>query len=143
MWYDTGRPETAHPEPMSAQEKITIIEGPPPTFEAATETWLYALAEGPSPSRIALCRLRTFNGPALVERCYRAWQNRQSAALEFRSEDGLTQQAQIVAARWAELDDGQILLIWVRLDEDDIEVEIEVEDEVDDDLDDLDPDPGL
>ncbi len=123
---------------MPAQEKITIIEGPPPTFEAATEPWLLGLVEGVSPSRVVLCRLRTFNGPALVERCYRAWRNRQSAALEFRSDDGLTQQAQIVAARWAEIDDGHVLLLWVRLDEDDIEIQIEVEDELDDDSD---PDP--
>jgi hypothetical protein len=127
---------------MPAQEKITIIEGPPPTFEAATEPWLLGLVEAPSPSRVVLCRLRTFNGPALVERCYRAWRNRQSVALEFRSEDGLTQQAQIVAARWAELEDGQILLLWVRLDENDIEIQIEVEDELDDDSD-VDPDPDL
>ncbi len=126
---------------MTAQEKITIIEGPPPTFEAATEPWLYGLVEGPAPSRVALCRLRTFNGPALVERCFRAWTNGQTAALEFRSEDGLTQQARIVAARWAEVEDGQVLLLWVGLDESDIEVQIEVEDEIDDDADDLDPDP--
>jgi hypothetical protein len=127
---------------MPAQEKITIIEGPPPTFEAATEPWLLGLVEGPSASRVVLCRLRTFNGPALVERCFRAWRNRQSADLEFRSEDGLTQQAQIVAARWAELEDGQLLLLWVRLDENDIEIQIEVEDELDDDSD-VDPDPEL
>jgi len=127
---------------MPAQEKITIIEGPPPTFEAATEPWLLGLVEGPSPSRVVLCRLRTFNGPALVERCFRAWRNRQSAALEFRSDDGLTQQAQIVAARWADMEDGQILLLWVSLDENEIEIQIEIEDELDDDADDLDPDPG-
>ncbi|HLB65445.1 MAG TPA: hypothetical protein VJJ46_11430 [Anaerolineales bacterium] len=127
---------------MPAQEKITIIEGPPPTFEAATEPWLLGLVEGPSPSRVVLCRLRTFNGPALVERCFRAWRNCQSAALEFRSDDGLTQQAQIVAARWADMEDGQILLLWVSLDENEIEIQIEIEDELDDDADDLDPDPG-
>src|SRR3989337_1340949 len=127
---------------MPAQEKITIIEGPPPTFEAATEPWLLGLVEGPSPSRVVLCRLRTFNGPALVERCFRAWRNRQSAALEFRSDDGLTQQAQIVAARWADMEDGQILLLWVSLDANEIEIQIEIEDELDDAADNLDPDPG-
>ena len=54
-------------------EKITIIEGPPPTFEERADDWVQSLAEAAQPSRTALTRLRTFNGPALVERCYRAW----------------------------------------------------------------------
>jgi hypothetical protein len=108
-------------------EKITIIEGPPPTFEIAGESWLLGLAEGAAPSHVAVCRLRTFNGPALVERCYRAWRDRQAMFLEYRSEDGLTQQAPVVAARWTEQDEGHILSLWVRMDADDVELGIDLD----------------
>jgi hypothetical protein len=108
-------------------EKITIIEGPPPTFEVVGEAWLLGLVEGPSAPQVALCRLRTFNGPALVERCYRAWRDSQGVQLEYRADDGLTQQAPVVAARWIEADQGQVLMLWVRMDADDVEVEIDFE----------------
>jgi hypothetical protein len=126
---------------MADPEKITIIEGPPPTFEAVSDSWAFGLAEGPIPFQIALCRLRAVNGPALVERCYRAWHAGQPTSLEYRSEDGLTHEAPIVAARWAEVDEGQILLLWIRLQPEDVEFEIEVDDELDEDADDHDPDP--
>lgn len=127
---------------MSELRKITIIEGPPPTFELANEPWLGGLNEGPTPTRIALCHVRTANGPALVERCYRAWRDQQSIFLEYRAEDGLTSEAPIVAVRWLELEEGDALLLWVRLEED-FEVEIDFEfgsldDEYDDDEDDED-----
>ena len=132
-------PEDSMPEP----EKITIIEGPPPTFEVVSDAWLFGLTEGPFPSQVALCRLRAFNGPALVERCYHAWRDGQSASLEYRTRDGLTQEAQIVAARWAEVGEGQLLLLWVRLEESEIEVEFEVDDEGDEEAEDPDLDLGL
>jgi len=109
---------------MSESRKITIIEGPSPTFEFVSDAWLLGLTESPLPSRVAVCRVRTFNGPALVERCYRAWRDSQPIHLEFRGEDGLTQQATIVAARWIGRPDGHLLMLWVRLDEDDTGVEI-------------------
>ena len=120
---------------MTEMRKITIIEGPPPTFELVSDPWLGGLSEGPLPTRIALCRVRTGNGPALVERCYRAWRDQQPIFLEYRSEDGLTKEAPIVAVRWLELDEGDVLLLWVRL-EDDFEVEIDIEfGSLDDDFD--------
>lgn len=127
---------------MSDEEKITIIEGPPPTFELVGEPWLMGLTESPYPSRIAMCRVRTSNGPALVERCYRAWQNLQSISLEYRDQDGMTEEAPIEAVRWVELPEGDTLLLWVRLDEDEFEIEIDIDiDGFDDDyLDDLDID---
>ncbi|MGA9533503.1 MAG: hypothetical protein WBR18_12365 [Anaerolineales bacterium] len=115
---------------MAEPQKITIIEGPPPTFEYASDGWLYGLTEGPRPYRMARCTLRTFNGPALVERCYRAWRDGETIDLEFRGDDGLTREAPIVAARWGETHEGDVLLIWVRLE--DSEVEIEFDDEDDD-----------
>jgi len=122
---------------MDEQAKITIIEGPPPTFEAATEAWLLGLTEGLVLSHVAVCRVRTANGPQLVERCYRAWRDGQSISLEYRAEDGSAQQAPIVAARWTEVPDGHMLLLWVRLEEGEIEVDLDFgAEDLDDDLED-------
>ncbi len=119
--------------------KITIIEGPPPTFEAVQEGWVLGLNESPKLADIAITRLRTFNGPALVERCFRAWKDGQAIQLEFRTMDGLLQEAPIVAARTLSTDEGQLLILWVRLDNDDVELEIDYEDDFgDSDEDDLD-----
>ena len=117
------------------EDKITIIEGPPPTFEATTDTWALGLSESPNLADIAVTQLRTFNGPALVERCYRAWKNRQSISLEYRSSEGLEHQAPIVAARYAELEDGHLLILWIRLTDDSLELELGYDDDVGDDED--------
>jgi hypothetical protein len=123
---------------MTEPQKITIIEGPPPTFELAAETWPYGLVESATPFQVAVCRLRTANGPGLVERCYRAWRDRQPITLEYRTEDGLTQDAPIIAARWIEAEEGQMLVLWVQLDPAETEIEFEVDDESDEDPGDLD-----
>ncbi len=117
-------------------DKITIIEGPTPTFEAVTEGWVQGLNESPSLADIAMTRLRTYNGPALVERCHRAWRNQQNINLEFRSSDGLEHEAPIVAARYVELEEGQLLLLWVRITDDEVELELGYEDDFGDDDDD-------
>ena len=117
---------------MSESDKITIIEGPPPTFELDTDSWLPGLVEGPVPSQVAMCRLRSQNAPELVERCYRAWRDHHPMTLEYRSEEGLTDQAQIIAARWGEIDEGQVLLLWVRLVQDPFQVRIDFDDGSDD-----------
>lgn len=110
---------------MAEARKITIIEGPPPTFELARDTWLLGLTESPVPTRVALCRVRTFNGPELVERCYQAWRDGQPINLEYRTQEGLTQQAPIVAVRWVEQSEGHVLFLWLRLKEDEIEIEVD------------------
>src|SRR4030067_96622 len=97
-------------------DKITIIEGPPPSFEAANDGWSFGLIETPNLYDIALTRLRTNNGPALVERCHRAWSHRNTIHLEYRGTDGLLNTAPILAARALEVDEGQLLLLWVRLE---------------------------
>ncbi|MFN2198137.1 MAG: hypothetical protein ACK2UW_18605 [Anaerolineales bacterium] len=126
---------------MEIEDKITIIEGPPPTFEAVSDGWVLGLTEGPTLSEIALTRVRTFNGPALVERCHRAWRHQQPIYLEFRAQDGLPQQAPIVAARHLQTDDGDMLLLWVRLTSEDVELELTyTDDELDDDDFDMDDD---
>lgn len=121
------------------EEKITIIEGPAPTFEAASEGWVSGLNESRTLGEIAMTRLRTFNGPALVERCHRAWRSQQPIHLEFRTSDGLDQQAPIVAARYLETEEGHVLILWVRLTDEEVELELGYEDDVgdgeDDDLD--------
>lgn len=117
-------------------DKITIIEGPPPTFEMVSDGWVSGLNEGPSLGNIAVTRLRTFNGPALVERCYRAWHNQQNIQLEFRTEEGLERQAPIVAARFVEVDDGHLLVLWLRMLDDEVGIELGYDDDEADDSED-------
>ncbi|MFO7624418.1 MAG: hypothetical protein R6V73_08700 [Anaerolineales bacterium] len=113
------------------EDKITIIEGPPPTFEMVEESWALGLNESPFLADIAITRLRTFNGPALVERCHRAWRNQQPIHLEYRETDGLEQRAPIVAARHVETEEGDLLILWVRLANEDAEIELDYEDDGD------------
>ena len=124
------------------EEKITIIEGPPPTFEEVSEGWVLGLHESPILADIALTRLRTFNGPELVERCHRAWRNLEPIHLEFRTPEGLDQKAPIVAARTVKTDEGDVLLLWIRLENEDAELELDYEDDDEDD-EDLDGDAPL
>jgi hypothetical protein len=106
-------------------DRITIIEGPPPAFELVTDGWAMGLSEGPHLFVPGLTRLRTFNGAALVERCYRAWHDRSSIVLHYRNELGLEQTAPIVAARHMTTGDGDVLLLWVYLDRSHVEYEVD------------------
>lgn len=125
------------------EDKITIIEGPPPTFELVDDGWATGVLEGPSLYNVAMTQLRTFNGGQLVERCYKAWRRQESIQLEYRSEDGDNKEANIVAARTTETEDGQVLMLWVTLPDEEIELAIGYDDEIDDndenDEEDLDP----
>jgi hypothetical protein len=115
-------------------EKITIIDGPPPVFEAVNDGWALGLNESSQRSVPALTRLRTFNGPALVERCYRAWHSQTPIHLHYRNDMGLEQAAPILAARNVETPDGHVLLLWVYLDHDKVEYELDKgDDETDED----------
>lgn len=118
-------------------DKITIIEGPPPVFEPVQDGWALGLNEGPQLTVNVMTRLRTFNGPALVERCYRAWHNKLPIHLHYRNELGLEQQAPILAARSLDIEDGNVLLLWIYLDRDEVEFEIDSGDDenAEDDLD--------
>ena len=104
--------------------KITIIEGPTPIFEASQDAWALSLNEGPFFYDMAITRLRTFNGNALVERCHRAWRHGETMFLEYRSEIGLTRESTIMAVRNIESPDGNILLLWVRRDPQDAKAEL-------------------
>jgi hypothetical protein len=111
------------------EDKITIIEGPPPNFEDVHEGWPLGLNESPSLHKLALTRLRTFNGPALVERCFRAWRKQQAIQLEFRAADGLIHNTPIVASRTLEADDGQLIFLWVRFTEQEALIELGTDDD--------------
>lgn len=118
-------------------DRITIIEGPPPIFEHVNDGWAMGLNESPNLSVPALTRLRTFNGPALVQRCYNAWNARSSIQLHYRNETGMEQTAPILAARNVETQDGQVLLLWVYLDSEAVEYEADPgdDDQIDDEND--------
>lgn len=120
-------------------EKITIIEGPPPVFEPAGDGWALGLNEGPLLTSIVMTRLRTFNGPALVERCYRAWKNHRTIPLEYRTSDGLIQYAPIVAVRFIETEEGHLLLLWLRMTEEEARKELDYEDDNDENSDEFPP----
>ena len=117
-------------------DRITIIEGPPPAFEPVQDGWALGLNETRQFSVTALTRLRTYNGPALVERCYRAWKQNQPINLHYRDETGLEAMAPILAARSVQTDDGHVLLLWLHVERNDMELEIDSEDDEDDDFED-------
>ena len=107
------------------KEKITIIEGPPPTFEAENNDWVLGLADSQQFYHLATTRLRTFNGPALVERCHRSWSSQDNIYLHYRNKLGLEQKVPIVAARAVDTDDGNVLILWVRLNPEEYEQNLE------------------
>lgn len=95
-------------------DKITIIEGPPPVFEDTNDGWAIGLNESPMLYDTIFTQVRTFNGPALVERCHHAWKKNSTIFLHYKNDLGVEEQAPIVAARSIETDDGQVLLLWLR-----------------------------
>jgi hypothetical protein len=95
-------------------DRITIIEGPPPVFEEIEDGWALGLNESPAIYNLALTRLRTFNGPALVERCHRAWNNQTTINLHYRNDMGLEETAPIMAVRSVDTNEGHMLLLWCR-----------------------------
>ncbi len=107
----------------SMDEKITIIEGPPPSFHKIDDGWALGLNESASYYRLSITQLRTFNGDALVERCHRAWSTQSDIYLHYRNMIGLEERAPIVAARSMDTADGQVLVLWVRHSPDQIEEE--------------------
>ena len=111
------------------EDKITIIEGPPPVFEPVQDGWALSLNEGPRLPLTVMTHLRTFNGPALVERCYRRWKLRLPIHLHYRNDLGLEEKAPIIAARALETTAGHMLMLWVSLDMENVHVELDTGDE--------------
>jgi len=95
--------------------KITIVEGPPPTFRPVNEVWAFGLNESPILYNVVVTQLRTFNGPSLIERCHRAWRHMFPMHLEYRLPDGLETRAPILAARNVEVPEGHLLLLWLQV----------------------------
>ncbi|MGD0708328.1 MAG: hypothetical protein ABSA51_07735 [Anaerolineaceae bacterium] len=103
------------------ENEITIIEGPPPTFETVDDGWALGLNEAPFLYDLALTHLRTFNGAELVERCHRTWSQQNTMFLHYRNDLGLDEQAPIMAVRSVETNEGQVLFLWIRLKPEDEE----------------------
>jgi hypothetical protein len=100
------------------EDRITIIEGPPPVFEETGEAWATGLNESPGLHNLSLTRLRTHNGPALVERCHRTWTHQEIMFLHYRNRMGLEEKVPILAARTVNTNEGDMLLLWVRVEAD-------------------------
>jgi len=112
-------------------DKITIIEGPTPSFEEIHDGWAMGLNESPFLYDLALTRVRTFNGNQLVERCHRAWKNNDHIYLHYRNMSGLEEKAPIMAARSVDTEDGDVLLLWIRRIPEETEIEIDLDDDED------------
>ncbi len=112
-------------------DKITIIEGPTPAFELVQDGWALGLNEGPFVYDLAVTRLRAFNGPALVERCHKAWRSQSSMTLEYRNDMGMAEQAMIMAARSLKTDEGHVLVLWIRREPEETETELGLNDDDD------------
>ena len=113
-------------------EKITIIEGPPPEFMLAHETWSLSMWEGPLHRSVGVCQMRTFNSQSLMDRCLRAWEEGRSVQLDFPQMDGLRQRVEVLAARPGHVEEGDLLHLWVAVPNG-IEEEPESSDASDDD----------
>ncbi len=98
---------------MIEPELIEIIEGPPPEFQPTIQNWLQSLYEGPEVSEVAMCQLRTATGQDIQERCVAAWQEGRPVLLDFPDQWGMRQQLDVVALRLSEVEEGQVLTIWV------------------------------
>jgi hypothetical protein len=94
---------------------ITIVEGPPPDFRDVSNEWALGVLEGLRSSDVALCEMRTMNGPKLVKRCQDAWHEERPARLDFPTGQGSRGELDILAIRWEEVEEGHKLYMWVRV----------------------------
>ncbi len=97
--------------------RITIIEGPTPEFHTVGEEWAISLNEGPFVHNVVITNLRTGNGEALMERCRTAWAQQEIMYLDFRDNIGMEQSLPIIAAQLEETPEGQVILLWLRMDQ--------------------------
>lgn len=120
-------------------ELISIIEGPTPEFQPTPQRWLQSIHEGPDDRAIAMCQLRTGTGSDIMERCQNAWRENRPVKLDFPDEIRARQQVDVIAMRLQEIEEGQMLLLWVTLPYEIIETDDldDFDDFDDDDLDDI------
>jgi hypothetical protein len=60
-----------------------------------------------------------------VERCYRRWKANQPIHLHYRNDLGLEEKAPIVAARSVTTQEGHVLLLWISLDMQKVQIELD------------------
>ena len=94
---------------------ITIVEGPPPDFHDVANEWSIGVYEGLESTEVAMCEMRALDGPKLVERCQRAWEDGRTARLDFPTGDGMRGELDIIAIRWEEVDEGHKVSLWVKI----------------------------
>jgi len=102
--------------------KITVIEGPTPEFQIITNTnamdgslnWVGSVLEGPFLYNTAFTNLRTFDSQKLMDRCLDNWEVHQTMYLEYRDRLGFHREDPIIAARAITVEEGDMLLLWVR-----------------------------
>lgn len=111
---------------------ITIVEGPPPNFEAVSTRWSNSVLEGNTLNDVVMVDMRTFDGPKLVQRCKDAWAERRPARLNFPLGNGERGELDIIAAQWEQVEEGHKLHLWIRIDGE-FEVGIEPDDYIDPD----------
>ena len=95
-------------------ESITVLEGPTPDFQADSHLWLQSVYEGPVDAAIAQCELRTGNGEDIMERCRQAWEEGRPVLLDFPDELRMRQEVDVVGLRLREVEEGTVLVLWVR-----------------------------
>ncbi len=117
-------------------ELITIIEGPTPEFMPNPQGWMQSVYEGPQEIDVALCQLRTGNGEDIMERCLHAWDEGRPVRLDYPDDLRLRRQVDVVALRLTQIDEGELLLLWVTMpwEMEDFEEEDEAGDDFDPDI---------
>jgi hypothetical protein len=95
-------------------ELITIVEGPTPEFRPSPFLWFQSIYEGPEDADVVICELRTLNGEGIVARCRNAWIEGRPVKLDFPDYMRMRQQIDVVAMRLQQLEEGPLLLLWVR-----------------------------
>ncbi len=94
---------------------ITIVEGPPPDFHDVSNDWSIGVLQGTETSEIAMCEMRAFDGPKLVTRCEKAWQENRPSRWDFPTGDGMRGELDIVAICWEEVEEGHKIRIWLKI----------------------------
>jgi hypothetical protein len=115
-------------------ELIEIIEGPTPEFRPSPQHWNQSIIEGPDDRLVGLCELRTMKGTDIVDRCMVAWDEGRPVKLDYPDSMRMRQQADVVAMRLQQLEEGPMLQLWVSLPFDE-EAWLEAHEDEDDDFD--------
>lgn len=103
--------------------KISIVEGPPPTFEPVPGDWASAVINGTHAYGVVMTHLRTMNGTGLIERCHQTWNQQDTMVLQYRNEYG-EHEMPIIAARAFDTDEGQKITLWLRVRPEQIKFEV-------------------